>query len=51
MRDPVAAYKLLRRVKIDWLTIVEYTQMSHYEGESFLTKTCNHLLLLEILQI
>ncbi|XP_056116085.1 prolyl 4-hydroxylase subunit alpha-1-like [Rhinichthys klamathensis goyatoka] len=31
MRDPVAAYKLLRRVRSEWLTIVEYTQLSLYE--------------------
>ncbi|XP_051721151.1 prolyl 4-hydroxylase subunit alpha-2-like isoform X2 [Ctenopharyngodon idella] len=31
LRDPVAAYKLLRRVRIEWLTIVEYTQLSLYE--------------------
>ncbi|CAM4588641.1 unnamed protein product [Leuciscus chuanchicus] len=31
LRDPVAAYKLLRRVRSQWLTIVEYTQLSLYE--------------------
>ncbi|XP_051721219.1 prolyl 4-hydroxylase subunit alpha-2-like [Ctenopharyngodon idella] len=31
LRDPVAAYKLLRRVLTEWLTIVEYTQQSLYE--------------------
>ncbi|XP_051721126.1 prolyl 4-hydroxylase subunit alpha-2-like isoform X2 [Ctenopharyngodon idella] len=31
MRDPVAAYKLLIRVRREWLTIVENTQQSHYE--------------------
>ncbi|ROL52082.1 Prolyl 4-hydroxylase subunit alpha-2 [Anabarilius grahami] len=31
MRDPVAAYKLLIRVRSEWLTIVEITQQSHYE--------------------
>ncbi|KAK7163556.1 hypothetical protein R3I93_007568 [Phoxinus phoxinus] len=30
-RDPVAAYKLLRRVRREWLTIVEYTQLSLYK--------------------
>ncbi|XP_051721211.1 prolyl 4-hydroxylase subunit alpha-2-like [Ctenopharyngodon idella] len=31
LRDPVAAYKLLRRVRTEWLTIVKYTQLSLYE--------------------
>ncbi|XP_051721198.1 prolyl 4-hydroxylase subunit alpha-2-like [Ctenopharyngodon idella] len=31
LRDPVAAYKLLRRVRTEWLTIVEYTQQSLYK--------------------
>ncbi|XP_077078024.1 prolyl 4-hydroxylase subunit alpha-2-like [Siphateles boraxobius] len=35
-RDPVAAYKLLRRVRREWLTIVEYTQMSLYEAYQIL---------------
>jgi len=34
MRDPVAAYKLLRRVRVEWLTIVGSTKLSLYEGES-----------------
>ncbi|XDV27928.1 hypothetical protein PO909_031369 [Leuciscus waleckii] len=31
LRDPMAAYKLLRRVRSQWLTIVKYTQLSLYE--------------------
>ncbi|XP_067220011.1 prolyl 4-hydroxylase subunit alpha-2-like [Chanodichthys erythropterus] len=31
LRDPAAAYKLLRRVRKEWLTIVEFTQQSLYK--------------------
>ncbi|XP_067308722.1 prolyl 4-hydroxylase subunit alpha-1 isoform X2 [Pseudorasbora parva] len=31
MRVPAAAYKLLRRVRSEWLTIIQYTQLSLYE--------------------
>ncbi|XP_016419704.1 prolyl 4-hydroxylase subunit alpha-1-like [Sinocyclocheilus rhinocerous] len=31
IKDPVAAYKLLRRVRSEWMNIVDYTQQSQYQ--------------------
>uniref|UniRef100_A0A8C1RM65 procollagen-proline 4-dioxygenase n=1 Tax=Cyprinus carpio TaxID=7962 RepID=A0A8C1RM65_CYPCA len=31
IKDPVAAYKLLRRVRAEWINIVDYTQLSLYQ--------------------
>lgn len=43
INDPAAAYKLIKRIRLEWRAIVISTQRSLYEGKIFLVKCANML--------